>query len=303
MALVIETGSGTPGANAYCSTAFVTSYLTDRNRETENTWSTRAPAVQEAAVIQATDFIDKKFGRRFKGIRLRETVSGRVASGSAVLASLPLDTETITLGVNVYRFVATLAQENDVLIGATVADSLANLVAAITQVGATESIVQEDTRISFQVTAAVNATSGALEVSALVAGESGNDTAFSTTITGATLDPSGGFLAGGLDRGPQPLQFPRDLLYSYDGRLITGVPAKVKQATAEYAVRSLSAALAPDPTVNDSLVPVTRSRVKAGPIEEDVTFAAGGVPRLTKQYPAADLLLSEFLKPRGGVMR
>ena len=69
MTLIVEDGSGVVGANAYMTVAEVTAYLTDRNRQTENSWNSVAAAVAEAAVIAATDFIDRRFGQRFKGTR------------------------------------------------------------------------------------------------------------------------------------------------------------------------------------------------------------------------------------------
>ena len=50
MAFVLETGSGTPGANAYTTPAFVTSYLTDRAREDENDWAFKVLAEQQEAM-------------------------------------------------------------------------------------------------------------------------------------------------------------------------------------------------------------------------------------------------------------
>lgn len=300
MAFTVETGSGTPGANAYCSVSFVTSYLTDRGRETENDWSTAATAEQEESIVEATDYIDKRFGRRFKGVKYRDLVAGRPAGGTLTLSGLPLDTETITIGAKVYRFVNTLAQENDVLIGATVAECIANLQSAIAGTGL-DTVVQEDTLPNYEVVA-VDA-SPDLQVAAGVKGENGNLIAWEETLTNGAIDPTGGFLTGGLDEGEQPLAFPRRYLYTEDGAAVYGVPLKLRQATAEYAVRALAAILAPDPAVDDRLQPVVSKREKVGPIEEQTTYAAGGVFRLIKPYPAADRLLDEYVVPAGGVIR
>lgn len=69
MAFTHEDGSGVQDANAYATIAEVTAYLTDRGRQAENTWSTRTTAEQEAAIIKASDYIDKRWGGSFRGKR------------------------------------------------------------------------------------------------------------------------------------------------------------------------------------------------------------------------------------------
>lgn len=53
------------------------------------------------------------------------------ASGTLTVGTLPVDGETVTVDAEVYTFVDTLSSANDVLIGATIDDSLDNLAAAI----------------------------------------------------------------------------------------------------------------------------------------------------------------------------
>jgi hypothetical protein len=65
MAFTVETGSGNPDANAYASVADVDAYHQDRLHAG---W-TGAQTKKEAAIIAATDYIDKRFGHRFKGYR------------------------------------------------------------------------------------------------------------------------------------------------------------------------------------------------------------------------------------------
>ena len=65
MAFTQETGEGVAGANAYISLAFVDSYHTDRG----NSGWTGDNAVKQAAIIRASDYIDKRFGSRFRGYR------------------------------------------------------------------------------------------------------------------------------------------------------------------------------------------------------------------------------------------
>lgn len=69
MAFTPEDGSQVVGANAYATAAQVTEYLTDRGREAENGWNALASAAQEVAIIKATDYIEKRWGPRFRGTR------------------------------------------------------------------------------------------------------------------------------------------------------------------------------------------------------------------------------------------
>lgn len=85
----------------------------------------------------------------------------------------------------------------------------------------------------------------------------------------------------------QALEFPR----SYDDPLVAEMPVKMKQAVAEYALRALSATLAPDPVVSDTGGQVIEKREKLGPLEEATRYAEGVAIAVIKPYPAADLLL------------
>ena len=66
MAFTVESGSGDSGANAYVSVAFVTSHHSDRGNSAWNDFTTPE---KEAAIIRASDYIDKRFGRQFRGLR------------------------------------------------------------------------------------------------------------------------------------------------------------------------------------------------------------------------------------------
>ena len=299
MAFLVETGAGVPGANSYASVAFALAYLTDRGRATENGWTASTTAAKQAALIAATDHIERRFGSRFRGTKARLLLEGRAATGTLTLTAVPLDTETLTLGDRVYRFVAALEQEDDVLIGATVAATLANLVAAFNAPSDSPDEVHEDTFPNYAAIASVEGSVATF--TAYETGENGNTIELATTVTGATV--SGALLAGGVDAGEQPLAFPRAALYSRDGAAIEGVPLKLRQATVEYAVRALSAPLAPDPTYDASLVGVQRKREKVGPIEEETEYVAGAVRLAAIPYPAADQLLTEFLSGTGGAIR
>jgi hypothetical protein len=66
MAFTVESGAGDAGSNAYMSAADVTTHHTDRGN---SAWNDFTQPEQEAAIIRASDYIDKRFGRRFRGLR------------------------------------------------------------------------------------------------------------------------------------------------------------------------------------------------------------------------------------------
>ncbi len=66
MAFTVEDGSRPAGANAYITTAFFDSFHTDRGRPAA---VAIADGVKKACIIRASDYIDKRFGRRFRGTR------------------------------------------------------------------------------------------------------------------------------------------------------------------------------------------------------------------------------------------
>jgi hypothetical protein len=209
MAFIVETGSGTPGANALCTVAFVTAYLTERNRVEQNDWNTQDEEVLQAAVIAGTDYIETVWGPRVKGCKANQLITGRAASGTLTFSGLPANNETVTVGLKVYRFVNTLAQENDVQIGGTIAECVANLVGAINYTGELGVAMHEDTLPNYEAMAADD--SPEVAILAGTKGESGNSIVFEETIANATITGTG-FLLGGLDEGEQPLCVPRHSL-------------------------------------------------------------------------------------------
>lgn len=66
MAFLVEDGSGVEGANAYVAVAFVTTHHTDRG---QTAWGDFGSQEQQAAIIRASDYVDKRFGRQFRGFR------------------------------------------------------------------------------------------------------------------------------------------------------------------------------------------------------------------------------------------
>lgn len=69
MAFTVETGDGTVGANAYVAAAFVDTYHLDRL----NVGWSGADDAKEAAIIKASEYIDKRFGRKFRGTKKTST--------------------------------------------------------------------------------------------------------------------------------------------------------------------------------------------------------------------------------------
>lgn len=105
----------------------------------------------------------------------------------------------------------------------------------------------------------------------------------------------GGYFKGCRETENQALEFPRTPW--------VGIPTNLKKATAEYALRASSAPLAPDPVQDPSGYQVSRRMEKVGPIEERTDFAflgPGAVRQLLKPYPAADLLLRQFISSGQG---
>ena len=66
MAFTLETGTGIPGANAYVDEAYVDTHHADRGN---TAWSTFSTTLKEAAIVRASEYIDKRFGLRFRGVR------------------------------------------------------------------------------------------------------------------------------------------------------------------------------------------------------------------------------------------
>lgn len=129
----------------------------------------------------------------------------------------------------------------------------------------------------------------------------------------------------------QSLPFPREGIYIDSVEVDdASVPDALQQATCEYALRANEIVLAPDPPIQFDREDASGNTLSAGGvvqsktekvdvIEESVTFGAGpggdfsraktkGGSRLTEAwmipaYPAADLLLEQFLKSGGSVIR
>lgn len=280
MTLRVEDGTGVSGANAYVDTAFVLAYLTDRNRETENSWSTSSTAIQEGAIAQATDFIEQRWGLRFMGRREFRDISA--ARGTLTLTAQPSAADIVTIGSVVYTF------DSGVDIGADIEETIDNLVAAVTShADVTPEATLGDT----------------MTVVAKAKGTPGNSIVTTTDVTGASWTAAT-LLGGGDVLLPQALSFPRFQLFDREGLSVLGIPNKLKFATAEYSVRALSSSLIPDPVIDETGRAVFRKRDKVGPLEEERWYEDGAtISHLIHPYPAADRLLAEYVTSVGRVVR
>jgi len=124
------------------------------------------------------------------------------ANGIFTMTNLPSANETVTVGTKdgttaaVYKFVSALAAAFDVLIGADLAATAANLTAAINK-GNGEGVVYGTGTVANADVSAEQLPSNQVLVTALVAGAAGNSIASTETCANAAW--SGATLAGGLD--------------------------------------------------------------------------------------------------------
>lgn len=135
-----------------------------------------------------------------------------------------------------------------------------------------------------------------------------DDTAIEQAIIRATdyLDQRFNFVGRALAAREQTTAWPRLAAYDRDRNLVVGLPAEVLEATAEYALRALTAALNPDPERDASGAAILSKSEQVGPISESVTYAAGGSTSFVMpKYPAADqrLLRSGLVRTGGTVLR
>lgn len=64
MAVIVEDGTIVAGANSYASVDDANEYLTARNRAA---WASADNSLKEAAILQATDYIELRYGHLFIG--------------------------------------------------------------------------------------------------------------------------------------------------------------------------------------------------------------------------------------------
>lgn len=118
------------------------------------------------------------------------------------------------------------------------------------------------------------------------------------------LDQRFNFVGKRLQGRNQSTEWPRYDAWDRDDYAINGIPGEVKEATAEYALRALSAALNPDPERDGTGAAVASKSESVGPISESITYVSGSVFTMPK-YPAADqrLIKAGLTRTGGTVLR
>lgn len=115
----------------------------------------------------------------------------------------------------------------------------------------------------------------------------------------------GRWLLGYVQDLDQSLDFPRIKLKDNRGRTLTGIPAVLKKAVAEYTTVALSQDLMPTPTIGAAGRIAVSERTKVGPIEEEVRYSeVGGIDIIVRPYPIADRWMRDLVSPvaySGGV--
>ncbi len=66
MAFTVDSGSGDAGSNAYISVVDVDTHHADRGA---SNWTDFTTPEKQEAIVRASDYIDKRFGRKFVGLR------------------------------------------------------------------------------------------------------------------------------------------------------------------------------------------------------------------------------------------
>ena len=81
------------------------------------------------------------------------------------------------------------------------------------------------------------------------------------------------------------------------------IPQVLKDATAEYALRSTSGDLAPDPETDDTNRTVTRKLERIdGVVTEETEYAETGSTAIFRSYPVADAMIKRVLKSTGNTV-
>lgn len=280
MAFIVEDGSGKKGATSYGTVAAFEAYWLDRGVDISS-WTNED---KQACLVKATDYIDTRWGLRFKGRRYWRTISSRSVF---TLTDQPLDGETVTVGSAIATFKDTATEDEHAEIGDTLIETLGNLADAL-------AAADDDTDGVLSAFLIADPDNAALTVLTTKDG-----VATTETVTNGSFDTA---TTSGWTAHQQPLEFPRLSLYDKAGNLVEGIPDRLREATFEYAYRANTAELAPDPTIDATGLQVTGNRTKVGPIETDVKYAENSTIKVTKPYPAADRLLQEYIST-GGVIK
>lgn len=115
MAFTPEDGTGLALANSYVTEAFADAYFVDRGNAT---WAAASSGDKQTALVRATDYIDKRFGIRFKGVKessdqgLEWPRAGAVDNDGYVFDDVPRNLEKATCEYGLRALSATLAPDN-----------------------------------------------------------------------------------------------------------------------------------------------------------------------------------------------
>lgn len=293
---VVETGAGLANANSYASVAEADAY--------------------HASLGNPTEWADK------------------LASGTIQFFNQPANTEFIIIGTYIYTFKTSLSVDNDVLIGVTLADTIRNLVAAISDTGQ-NSVWHNSTGPNSVATAAISSTdSNTVVVTATTPGESGNAIVLSTNMSLPNRvlggDHGEGFLSGGASLKENALRVATDyMMKQYNGLWVERktyqnqaldwprswvedgdqfpvpadvVPQKVKNACCYLALMVMKGdSLMVDIAGTDRSIASTSIRV--GPISKSVTYSSANGKTTQKKFVNVDKMLAEFLLPAGRIWR
>ena len=130
----------------------------------------------------------------FSGTAISGTVAAVAATGTLTFGGNPADADTVTIASQTYRFKSTMAQANDVKLGANMAATLANLVAAVNLSG-TEG-VEYYTGTAAATTATAGVTGNVVTLTAVTAGTAGNSIIFTESSTAITISGAGTLTGG-----------------------------------------------------------------------------------------------------------
>lgn len=273
MTLIAENGYGILKANSYVGLAYAQTYLQDRGKNVAP-WSTATKPQKEQALIKATDYIDKRFSLKFLG-QLLFTELAVPGTNMLIVTSLPAEDDTITFNTTTYTFKVSSGGPSEITIGGSTDACASNIVL----------IASAQTDMIFSVVGSV------VYMESAEAGEFSYPT--SSDSDGIEFDSP--ILVGGSDySGQQPLCFPRTMF--------SGIPEVLKMATVEYAVRSMTDDLMPDPVVDDTGQTIRRKFEKVGPIEEETVYQSS-TGLFFRVYPEADALLKTLMNESSGVYR